>query len=397
MEKNITLSKSNELSSDQSILLSSTIDLLRFPLAIMVIFIHMNPIVINLIDADFNLFSGHGIYNVTGIVGSHVLTHIAVPTFYLISGFLFFNNFNKWSWSTYKRKIKSRIKTLFIPYILWNLLPFLLLLLYMLSHVIRKGIPTDGIVQLIKENSWHIFYDCNEWGTTRVNWLGEHLRMTGPYDLPLWFLRDLIVVTLLTPIIYYSIKKFKVCFILFLFIAYVSRIWTLTPGFHITAFFYFSTGAYFALNDLNIVSYACKYKFIFIPLSAILFIITIIYDGVSTVIGQNVHPLFVCSGVFTAFIIGSWCIRKWHFKPSKFLVSCCFFIYAFHAVWIPVLGSPLMQTNRVLHLLIPGVSGIEYGICYVIAPFITAFVCIVVLIIARRIFPKLTLLFSGNK
>lgn len=196
-------------------------------------------------------------------MGSHVLTHIAVPTFYLISGFLFFNNFNKWSWSTYKRKIKSRIKTLFIPYILWNLLPFLLLLLYMLSHVIRKGIPTDGIVQLIKENSWHIFYDCNEWGTTRVNWLGEHLRMTGPYDFPLWFLRDLIVVTLLTPIIYYSIKKFKVCFILFLFIAYVSRIWTLTPGFHITAFFYFSTGAYFALNGLNIVSYACKYKFTF--------------------------------------------------------------------------------------------------------------------------------------
>lgn len=395
MEKSITLSKSNELSSDQSKLLSSTIDLLRFPLAIMVIFIHMNPEVVNLIDADFNLFSSRGIYNVIGIVGSHVLTHIAVPTFYLISGFLFFNNYIKWSWGTYKRKIKSRIKTLFIPYILWNLLPFLLLLLYMLTGVILKGNPSDGIVQLI-ENSWHIFYDYNEWGTKKVNWLGEHLRSTGPYDLPLWFLRDLIVVTLLTPIIYYAIKKFKICFVFFLFIAYVSRIWTLTPGFHITAFFYFSAGAYFALNGLNIVSFACKYKFIFIPLSVILFIIAIIYDGNDTVIGQNVYPLFVCSGVFTAFIIGSWCIRKWNLKPSKFLVSCCFFIYAFHGVWIPLLGSPLWQTNKVLHMLIPGATGIEDGICYIITPFITAFVCIVVLIIARKIFPKLTLLFSGN-
>lgn len=203
MEKASLHQKIIELSTDQKELkelLSSTIDLLRFPLAIMVIFIHMNPQVINLIDADFNLFSGRGIYNMTQIVGSHVLSHIAVPTFYLISGFLFFNyNFNKWSWNTYRRKIKARIRTLFIPYIMWNLLPFLLLLLTMLGGVILYDKPAEGITQLIKEKSWHIFYDCNEWGTTRVNWLGEHLRMTGPYDLPLWFLRDLIVVTLLTP------------------------------------------------------------------------------------------------------------------------------------------------------------------------------------------------------
>jgi hypothetical protein len=49
-------------------LLSATIDLLRFPLAIMVIFIHMNPEVSNLFDVDFSLISGHGIYNVTVLV-----------------------------------------------------------------------------------------------------------------------------------------------------------------------------------------------------------------------------------------------------------------------------------------------------------------------------------------
>ena len=103
---------------------SATIDLLRFPLAIMVIFIHMNPEVSNLFDADFSLISGHGIYNVTGVLLSHVLTHIAVPTFYLISGFLFFINFQKWSWEGYKKKLSSRIKTLLVPYLLWNAIPF---------------------------------------------------------------------------------------------------------------------------------------------------------------------------------------------------------------------------------------------------------------------------------
>ena len=112
---------------------SATIDLLRFPLAIMVIFIHMNPDVINLVDADFNLMSWHGLYNVTGILLSHVLTHIAVPTFFFISGFLFFVNFQEWSWDNYKRKIHSRVRTLIIPYILWNIVPFLLLVLTMLG------------------------------------------------------------------------------------------------------------------------------------------------------------------------------------------------------------------------------------------------------------------------
>ena len=170
-----------------------------------------------------------------------------------------------------------------------------------------------------------------------------------------------------------------------------------TTGFSITAFFFFSVGAYFALNRLNIVSFARKYKFLLIPFYTILLIITTIYDGTNTAIGQKVYPLFVCSGVFIAFLIASWCIRRWNIKPSKFLVSCCFFIYAFHAVNIPILGMPLYRINRALHQLIPGISGIEDGVCYIITPFITAFVCILVLMIARKLFPKLTLLFSANK
>ena len=281
---------------------SATIDLLRFPLAIMVIFIHMNPEVSNLFDVDFSLISGHGIYNVTGVLLSHVLTHIAVPTFYLISGFLFFINFQKWSWKGYKKKLSSRIKTLLVPYLLWNAIPFLLAVLAMLAAVAIKGKPIEGVETFIVEKNWHIFYDCNEWGTTRINWLGENLRMTGPYDLPLWFLRDLIVATMMTPIIYYAIKKSGLFIISILFVAYISRIWTLLPGFHIIAFFYFSTGAYFALNKINVIQFVDKYKLLFIPICIILLVATTIYDGANTVIGQNIYPLFVCTGVLTVFM-----------------------------------------------------------------------------------------------
>ncbi len=376
---------------------SASIDLLRFPLAIMVIFIHMSPDVINLIDADFSLISGHGIYNVIGILLSHVLTHIAVPTFYLISGYLFFINFQKWSWEGYKKKLNSRVKTLLVPYLLWNAVPFLLTVLAMLAAVAIKGKPIEGVESFIAENNWHIFYDCNEWGTSRINWLGEHLRMTGPYDSPLWFLRDLIVVTMMTPIIYYAIKKLGLFIISILFVAYISRIWTLLPGFHITAFFFFSTGAYFALNKMNIIQFADKYRLLFIPFCIILLVASTIYDGANTFIGQNIYLLFICTGVFTAFYVASKCIIKYNVRPNKMLVSSCFFIYAIHGVNFPFIGSPLSLTRRLLHYVIPGNTGIEEGFCYLTSPIVTAFLCILLLMFARRFFPKITLYFSGNK
>ena len=394
MHSNVTSSLANS-NMDVRQLQSSTIDFLRFPLAIMVIFIHMNPAVVNLIDADFPLLSGHGFFNIIGIVLSHVLTHIAVPTFFFISGFLFFLNFPVWSWEGYRKKMESRVKTLLVPYILWNIVTFTMFIIIIWKH---SGSMSD-VFAMLQDKSWHVIYDYHEWGTTRINWLGENLKMTGPYDLPLWFLRDLIVVTILTPIIYYAIKKMKIGIVVILFLAYISRIWILVPGFHITAFFYFTLGAYFALNGKNIVLFVERFKFVFIPVSIILLISTTIYDGANTVIGQNIYPLFVCSCVFSAFYIAVVCIKKYHLKPNKLLVSSCFFIYAFHAASIPFfrICSPLALSQRILHQLIPGQSGIENGICYLTAPFLTAFLCIMILLVARKFFPKLTLFFSGNK
>ena len=87
--------------NDNEALQSQAIDLLRFPLAIAVIFIHMNPAVTPILTAEFPLLSGHGILNIIQIALSRVLSSVAVPCFFLISGFLFFNNFREWNWDRY--------------------------------------------------------------------------------------------------------------------------------------------------------------------------------------------------------------------------------------------------------------------------------------------------------
>lgn len=89
---------------------SSSIDILRFPLALAVIFIHLNPQTINLSGANFPILSGEGIYNILAISISNVLASIAVPTFFMISGFLFFCNFQKFTWKGYNKENKKQSK-----------------------------------------------------------------------------------------------------------------------------------------------------------------------------------------------------------------------------------------------------------------------------------------------
>lgn len=217
--------------------------------------------------------------------------------------------------------------------------------------------------------------------------------MTGPYNLPLWFLRDLIFMTLLTPIIYYLIKKCNIWYILILFIAYISKIWLLIPGLHITSFFFFSTGAYFALNNINIILFTKKNKMIITISSFIFLLISIIYDGSNTIPGQIFFPIFIIAAAFSSFLYASILIEKFNFKPNKFLISSCFFIYAFHGISISGINNPLGISKKLINYIMP-----EYPeICYLITPFVTAFICIIIMQISIILFPKLTKIYTGNR
>ena len=78
--------KANELES-------ATIDWLRFPLAVAVVYIHnFGSSVFDLKSIYSNPTSAESIYNFIRIFISNIGTHFAVPTFFMFSGFLFFYN-----------------------------------------------------------------------------------------------------------------------------------------------------------------------------------------------------------------------------------------------------------------------------------------------------------------
>lgn len=234
------------------------------------------------------------------------------------------------------------------------------------------------------------FWNYSKWETLG-NIIGHSTYNTAPIDIPLWFLRDLIIMVLLSPIIYFYIKKCKIGGILLLLVAYLTNIWISLPGFSIVAFFFFSLGSYFAINNMNIVLFSRMRWFIFIPLSAICFIPCVLLCGVKNSYVIILHGLFTITTVITLLSLSSWIVERYNISPKAFLVNSCFFIYASHTIFI------LAIARGILNNIISGDGIIKREICYLTTPFLTAGICLAVYWILTKYLKTIAMPFTGRR
>lgn len=381
---------------------SQTIDLLRFPMAVFVVFIHtattleLTPIN----ETSFPLLSGTGIYNMIEITTKSTLPIIAVPVFFVISGFLFFQKLEEWNWEIYKTKMQSRIRTLLIPYICWTILSFLVICgIPTIETFINSGSWTESL-QVLKDNRCSIigsFWDGIVESWKQPNWIGIVGESSYPLIVPLWFVRDLMVVMVLSPLLFMYFKKTKICGLIILGLCYISGIWPKVHGFSITSFFYYGMGCYLAINKLNIVEIARKLKNISLPIAIFTLCIIIYYCSGKTLIGARVKPFYVISGVWSAIFVSSYLVTKWNVKPNKFLVSSCFFVYALHVAPYDISRSSLLgdMYQFVLSVFI-GVPHVEL-LQYLLPPVITIAICLGLFWLLQRFTPKVCGLLTGNR
>ena len=134
--------------------LSSSIACMRFPLAVTIIFYHSHTIV-SIPDSHFYF---KFIYPFSLWLGE-----TGVPAFFFISGLWFF-----YSKKTYIEKIRNRIKSLLVPYLLWNtimLTAFLVALLWdcecLGCYWVQGGCAQGSLVKnvsLFRENLYKLFF-----------------------------------------------------------------------------------------------------------------------------------------------------------------------------------------------------------------------------------------------
>lgn len=168
---------------------SQRIAALRFFLIFEVVLLHMgnnySKFISNGGDASSTLFQ-FIVY-----LFSDAISDTAVPLFFLMSGFLFFYNF-KLSYACYLQKLRSRFWSLAVPYAFWNiaylLFKFVVQTTPMFSTML--GGESKRLVDYVPFDYFDALF-----GLT-----------TYPISYQFWFIRDLILMVVISPAIWVMVK-----------------------------------------------------------------------------------------------------------------------------------------------------------------------------------------------
>ncbi|MBO5084906.1 MAG: acyltransferase family protein [Bacteroidaceae bacterium] len=352
------------LSSEQ--LQSKVISFLRFPLIVGVVMIHVNMAV-----PQGALFP---IYHFTKELTSSILAAIAVPMFFMFSGFLFFYKLEDFTLGVYKEKIKKRIKSLLVPYLFWN---SMFILYYLAGRMLGLG------------SQYGVDFTFIDW--LRPYWnANEAHGATGdlPVSIQFWYIRDLLVIILLSPIVYWLTKKLRYGLTLLLGVLWLTDSWQHhVTGLSITALTFFSLGAYFSIHKINFVEIVKSHTLLLGIFYAISVIIVLIlkysYSVLLNRIGILLGMAFIIS-LAARFLAN----EKWH--VNGLLTESSFFIFAYH-----MLALVIIEEVFPLHLSFN--TDIMYAVMYVAWVVVTVLVGLFVYYILKKWFPRFTAFITGGR
>ena len=378
-------------------LISETISLLRFPLTMFVVFIHYNMGVrgFSLHGETYGLDAPEWFRWVTALF-SDVLPRTAVPLFYIISGYLFFRG-GLFDTDVYRHKLRTRASTLLVPYLLWNVVAVLVQLSHRLPFL-STVFPSAHLmeVQLTPLRLFRTFFD-NYWNkgilVTPEN-DGMVSELPYPADVPLWYVRDLMVLVLLAPAIWWIVKRAGRWLVVVL-----GTIWYLRPLLFpmweegwgtmlLEAAFFFSCGAFYGIRGLNPLNESCRLWIV-----ALIYLALAIADALTKGWEYNIflHKAGIVLGIVAIFYIATRLVECGKFGAMASLAGSSFFVFALHTLVMDDIGKALFSA---LHL-IPSVGTLL--LLYFIVPSITILFCLVMYLALKRIAPPLCRLLTGGR
>ena len=362
-------------------LLSQTISYLRFPLIVGVVFIHSNILVLNVQGTILRYDSWPVVAFVINLFSS-VFAGICVPLFFFISGFLFFYNSN-FTKEVYINKIKTRIGTLLVPYIIWNFVAFIILLIQVHPKVVR-------FFPLLKDYRVDIFSFLSSFWVTNLP-----ISMSGPanpINTPLWFIRDLMVLVIASPVIWWLIKQLK-----FGIIVLLGLIWFFSlgerigfPGLCHQSLFFFPLGAYVGINKVDFVNFILKKSVCsYVPL---LYIVMSLADSLLQIEAYNyvIHNLGIIIGMLSAVYLTASLLLRGKIHINVNLIGASFFIFVLHNLF-------LGKITKLVVMCFQPDSPFLVLFIYFFMPIFTIVICIIAYLFIRKHFPIFCSIIVGNR
>lgn len=296
--------------------------------------------------------------------GSKFVAGCCVPVFFILSGFLFFNNVDHFTGTVYLSKLRSRIRSLLIPYILWNIIAAAIFVF----KVRVLGFPGYDI---IVDNRINILNFIKGFWNVKDGY---------PFEFAFWFILRLMIFVVASPIAWIMAYNRKVIIAIFILL--------LIFNVNLYGMEYFALGAALARNGISGFHYNGKL------IISLFFLMTLLMIPISDIewAADRVQVIRNLLGAMVFLTCSGYLVRRGILdnKIGKSLVNSAFIIYAVHSLYPTVMRKFLAK--------IFGIDSTGGCLLTYFSTWILLIICSwLVYLILHRFFPKALKLLTGGR
>lgn len=351
--------------------ITDAIKVLRFPLAVLVVYIHYAPF--QRVDLWALTAVDRPITTTLYTLFSFLVGSVAVPIFVAISGYLYFikigNNFSR---AQYIKQSRKRVYTLAIPYLGWIAITWI-------AGIIYNLIKYDTTFTQLLSETWQNLY---------------YILWAGPLYFPFYFIRDLIVLSLLAPLWHWLIKHTSWVWLVASLLLYFSPIEFFT-GLSTRLLFYYSLGAFFGIKGYKELTISRPLGFISILVTMVAASVYIIKPVASAWHTPSLKLFEIALIVVLLFGLQGTDTTKPPFAWCKKMGIYSFFIYSTHQIYI-INFARGFQERILTHFPAP-LDDLLNVVTYITFPLATVAILVVAYKIWAKVAPRsLSLLLGGR-
>jgi hypothetical protein len=375
---------------------SNAIAKLRFPLIVVVVLIHCNI-------SDYNVAVGHLYgYKWFRLIAIHLVADVAVPAFFFIAGYLLYANID-FTWNNYVHKLRNRMKTLLVPYLMWNTICFLLIVVLQLIKPDFRLLFHKSVSDMQLKDFFLIYWDLGQIESLSGG-------RPGPILGPLWFLKDLMILVVLSPLLHYPLRHLKWCWPVLLALLCITPLpYQQSVIQDPSSVLFFTLGMAFSYSHISLDMFdRHRVRLSLFALASMVFIVLAVVTPLTAWMPPLARRILMNVAILIeqfAFMMAAfaWVANSvpadntngdehpecWEDKLR--LSESSFFIFCMH----PFVSSVFMNISK---LDLPIFHSSSLSILFVLlAVIITMIICLIVFHVMRRYFPRLLLLVTGSR
>lgn len=330
---------------------SRRIEAMRLPLIVGVIFIHAGGVATALQPVENSAPWALELAKFVIHLLSQEIARTAVPLFFAISGYLFFLK-DDGTTALYVQKLKSRARRLLLPFIIWNLIVLGLFLL-------AETIPFTAR-----------FFSGGNKPISQYGLTDFFAALLGigrpPAAYQFWFIRDLMIIVVITPVIRLLLRHFSAAYLTVLVAAWLVIPYAASP-LSLEGLLFFSAGAFLAVSGRDFFALDRFGS----PLVCLGYLTLCTWLAVARnpELDYPVHKLGV--------LLGAVCLLNFsQFFDDQTLLgrkvitlgSASFFVFAFH--------EPLLTFVRKLSMVVAGGRPLGLLLAYFLSIVISLLICL---------------------